>query len=109
MTLNPSAQKRAQEEIDRVVGTERLPNFDDRASLPYVEALLRETLRWRVAVPLAAPHTTADDDMYNGLYFPKGKFLSCIFDVVVHSFKPRFNCDGKRLVKSYLYVTYDNL
>ncbi|KAF8628629.1 hypothetical protein AX15_003764 [Amanita polypyramis BW_CC] len=68
IVYNPSAQKKAQEEIDRFVGTERLPNFEDRSSLPYVEALVRETLRWRVIAPYGAPHTTTDDDTYNEFY-----------------------------------------
>ena len=42
MIRNPEVQKRAQAEIDAVVGTDRLPNFDDRKSLPYVEAVFRE-------------------------------------------------------------------
>ncbi|KAG0697089.1 cytochrome P450 [Suillus ampliporus] len=46
MVLHPELQAKAQAEIDRVVGRDRLPNFDDRPALPYVEAILRETLRW---------------------------------------------------------------
>jgi len=42
MIMYPEVQKRAQAEIDAVVGTDRLPNFDDRKSLLYVEALFRE-------------------------------------------------------------------
>lgn len=53
MVLNPEVQKRAQAEIDRVVGYERLPDFDDRTSMPYVEAVLRETLRFYPIVPLS--------------------------------------------------------
>ncbi|KAF8628133.1 hypothetical protein AX15_004069 [Amanita polypyramis BW_CC] len=75
MALHPSQQKRAQEEIDRVVGTERLPTFKDRASLPYVEALLREMLRWRLVLPLGIAHCTVDDDVYNGFYIPKGSIV----------------------------------
>lgn len=45
MSLYPEVQRRAQEEIDRVVGKERLPNFQDRSSLPYVNALIDECLR----------------------------------------------------------------
>ena len=52
MVLFPEAQKRAQKEIDAVVGSDRLPGFSDRPSLPFVEALLRETLRWYPVVPL---------------------------------------------------------
>ncbi|KIO10098.1 hypothetical protein M404DRAFT_130775 [Pisolithus tinctorius Marx 270] len=54
MVLHPDVQRQAQEEIDRVVGTDRLPNFGDRPNLPYVEAILLETLRWVPAVPLGA-------------------------------------------------------
>ena len=52
MFLNPDVQARAQAEIDSVVGIVRLPVFEDRPSLPYTEAVLRETLRWHPAVPL---------------------------------------------------------
>ncbi len=52
MTLNPEAQRKGQEELDRIIGTGRLPRFEDRASLPYVEAIYREVMRWRPAIPL---------------------------------------------------------
>jgi cytochrome P450 len=52
MLQNLDVQKRAQAEIDEVVGLDRLPNFDDRPHLPYVEAVLRETLRLYPVVPL---------------------------------------------------------
>ena len=51
MLLHPAVQERAQVEIDKVVGSERLPNYSDRSSLPFVEAIMREILRWRPAVP----------------------------------------------------------
>jgi hypothetical protein len=76
VALHPDAQKRAQEEIDRVVGRERLPTFEDRASLPYIEALRRETLRWRPALPVGNAHATIADDEYNGYFFPKGMFFN---------------------------------
>ncbi|KAG1840424.1 cytochrome P450, partial [Suillus tomentosus] len=52
MVSYPHVQKRAQAEIDSVVGRDRLPTFEDRVSLPYVESVLWETLRWQPAVPL---------------------------------------------------------
>jgi cytochrome P450 len=59
MTLNPLAQAKAQEEIDRVIGMKRLPDFIDRKDLPYVEAVYRETARWYPTVPLGMPnHST---------------------------------------------------
>ena len=52
MTLFPEVQKAAQEEIDRIVGSDRLPSFADRENLPYINALVKETLRWQPVVPL---------------------------------------------------------
>jgi len=75
MALHPAVQRRVQDEIDRVVGTDRLPSFEDRDSLPLVEALLRETMRWRPVVPLAFPHTTVKDDIYKGFFIPKGALV----------------------------------
>ena len=48
----PDVQRKAQDEIDAVVGTDRLPTFSDRPSLPYIEAVYLEVLRWSVPVPL---------------------------------------------------------
>lgn len=52
MVLCPDVQKRAQAEIDSVIGRDRLPTFEDRASLPYIDAIVRETFRWQPVVPL---------------------------------------------------------
>ena len=76
MALHPAVRKRIQDEIDRVVGTDRLPTFEDRPSLPLVDAVVRETLRWRPVVPLAIPHTAIKDDVYKGYFIPKGKHIS---------------------------------
>jgi cytochrome P450 len=52
MVLYPDVQKRAQAKIDLVIGRDLLPTFEDRASLPYIDAVLRETLRWQPVGPL---------------------------------------------------------
>ena len=52
MTLHPEVQKRAQKEIDDVVGTDRLPTSTDRDRLPYCEAVMKEVFRWHPVVPL---------------------------------------------------------
>ena len=52
MVENPHVWKRAQAEIDAVIGTNRFPEFDDRSALPYVDAIVRETLRWKPVGPL---------------------------------------------------------
>ncbi|KAF8547893.1 cytochrome P450, partial [Imleria badia] len=51
MFMFPEKQKKAQEELDHVVGTERLPTFDDRPSLPYIEAIISECFRWHPTSP----------------------------------------------------------
>ncbi|KAG1753726.1 cytochrome P450 [Suillus paluster] len=75
MTLFPDAQKKAQAEIDAVVGPDRLPAFADRDSLPYTEALVKEVLRWNAVVPTAIPHRVTEDDIHNGYYIPKGSLI----------------------------------
>ncbi|KAG1849790.1 cytochrome P450 [Suillus tomentosus] len=77
MVLYPDVQRRAQAEIDSVVGGDRLPTFEDRASLPYIESVLRETLRWQPAVPLGVPHATMSDDIYDGYFIRKGTTVVC--------------------------------
>ncbi|KAI4526012.1 cytochrome P450 [Schizophyllum commune Loenen D] len=72
MILNPDVQRKAQEEIDRVVGRDRLPSFSDRASMPYLDYVLLETLRWCPVSPLGVPHKSLEDDIYRGMYIPKG-------------------------------------
>ncbi|KAF8557651.1 cytochrome P450 [Imleria badia] len=71
MVLFPEVQMRAQKEIDAVVGSNRFPEFSDRSSLPFVEAVLRETARWYPVAPLAI-HATTTEDVYEGSYIPKG-------------------------------------
>ncbi|KAG2104686.1 cytochrome P450 [Suillus discolor] len=75
MTLFPDVQKKAQAEIDAVVGPDRLPSFADRDSLPYTEALAKEVLRWNVILSSGFPHCVAEDDIHNGYYIPKGSLV----------------------------------
>ncbi|KAF9235572.1 cytochrome P450 [Melanogaster broomeanus] len=72
MILAPEAQEKAQAQIDAVIGRDRLPTIEDRASLPYVDAILRETLRFHPVAPLSVPHGVVNDDVYEGFYIPKG-------------------------------------
>lgn len=59
-----------------MVGTDRLPTFDDLPSLPYVQAVVSEALRWRpVAVLGGTPHATTADDVYKGMFIPKGSTI----------------------------------
>ncbi|PVH83171.1 putative cytochrome P450 [Cadophora sp. DSE1049] len=64
--------KAAQAEIDKVVGQHRSPTFADQANLPYIDALIKEILRWRPAAAFGVPHATSEADVYNGYRIPKG-------------------------------------
>ncbi|KAE8153917.1 cytochrome P450 [Aspergillus avenaceus] len=75
MALYPQVQRKAQEEIDRVVGTSRLPDFDDRQSLPYIDALIKEALRWHPIAPMGVPHSAIKDSVCEGYLIPKGATL----------------------------------
>ncbi|KAJ7895083.1 cytochrome P450 [Mycena leptocephala] len=72
MILFPAVQKKAQEEIDSVVGQGRSPRFEDYDALPYVQALIKEVTRWRCIAPTGVPHATTKDDVYQGMFIPKG-------------------------------------
>lgn len=73
MTCFPRVAAKAQEELDRVVGRDRSPTWSDKQNLPYCNAIIQETLRWRpVAVMGGTPHATITDDHYNGHFIPKG-------------------------------------
>ncbi|TFK48765.1 cytochrome P450 [Heliocybe sulcata] len=75
ITIFPDVQKKAQEEIDRVIGADRLPSLADRPYLPYVEALVKEAFRWHPAVPLDLAHVNTQDDIYAGYFIPKGTMV----------------------------------
>ena len=75
MSMYPEVQKRAQKEIDEVVGRSRLPGLEDRANLPYVNAVIKESLRWLPSAPLGIPHAAQADDEVHGFHIPKGAIL----------------------------------
>lgn len=75
MMLFPDVQKKAQKEIDTVVGSDRLPQFDDRDHLPYVKALVNEVFRWHPVAPMAVPHKVDEETTYGGFRIPKGAYL----------------------------------
>jgi cytochrome P450 len=52
MMTHPDIQKKAQNELDTVIGERRLPTLNDRPTLPYVEAIVKEVLRWQPVTPL---------------------------------------------------------
>lgn len=52
MAMYPVVQVKAHKELNDVIGLDRLPEVADRISLPYVEAIVKEVLRWHPVTPL---------------------------------------------------------
>jgi len=75
MMTHPHVLRKAQEEIDEVVGRHRLPSFSDRKSLPYMECILNEVWRWGCPIPLTLPHVLREDDIYKGYLIPRGSIV----------------------------------
>ncbi|PPQ88910.1 hypothetical protein CVT25_009145 [Psilocybe cyanescens] len=93
MVLYPEVQRKAQAEVDRVIGKGRLPLIEDMPDLPYVNAMIKETMRWHPIVPLseffpmatqkasliqrpiALARRVAQDDYYKGFFIPKGTLV----------------------------------
>lgn len=95
LVMNPAVLKKAQAELDGVTGGERLPAFDDRPKLPYIEALMLEVLRWNCVTTGAGQtrlhnkstcflligfvtglaHMASQDDTHNGYTIPKGTLI----------------------------------
>jgi len=72
MILNPKVMKKAQEELDQVVGKEELPDFSHKDNLPYIDALVKEVLRWSPPLPISLPNRAMQDDFYRGYSIPEG-------------------------------------
>ncbi|TFK69858.1 cytochrome P450 [Pluteus cervinus] len=109
MVMNPDIQRKAQTAIEAVVDKDRLPEFVDLEPIPYLHAVIKETMRWGPVTPLGVPHATSEDDVYRGYLIPKGTTIignswailqdETLFGADTHLFKPeRFlNEDGTAL------------
>lgn len=75
MVMYPDAHKKAQQELDSVVGPDRLPEYSDRDSLPYINAVVQEIIRWHTVVPLGVSHCVTEEDEYKGYRIPAGTIL----------------------------------
>lgn len=115
--LYPEIQKKALEELDVVTMRERLPTFEDRPRLPYIDAICKEITRWRPITPLGMPHASSEDDVYEGYFIPKGAIVAMNVWAVLHdpvmypdpdSFKPeRFiNPDGSVMEDPVLWIAF---
>ncbi|EOA87444.1 uncharacterized protein SETTUDRAFT_88393, partial [Exserohilum turcica Et28A] len=75
MAVFPDIQKKAQEELDHVIGGDRLPVTSDKANLPYIETVVKEAHRWHPVVPMGVPHCCMEEDSISGYRIPKGAIV----------------------------------
>jgi len=71
----PQVLKRAQAEVDSVVGRDRLPSLEDKDNLPLIRSVVLEVQRWRPVSPLPEPHVLTEDDVFDGQFLPKGSIM----------------------------------
>ncbi|KAJ8468878.1 hypothetical protein ONZ51_g9347 [Trametes cubensis] len=105
LSLHPDVQRKAQAELDAIIGPHRLPDFEDRESLVYIDAIVKESIRWHNVVPLGVGHCITEDDEFQGYFLPAGAVLVPNVWSVMHNpqiypnpeqFNPdRFIRDGK--------------
>jgi cytochrome P450 len=72
LVQHPEVQERARAELDAVCGEDRSPTWADFSRLPYINMIVKETMRWRPVTPLSFPHALNQDDWVNGYLLPKG-------------------------------------
>lgn len=70
LLLNPAVCSQAQTDIDRVVGGNRLPTFEDRAGFRYIDFIVQEVYRWALLSPVGIPHRSLKADVYRGMFLP---------------------------------------
>ncbi|XP_068105615.1 cytochrome P450 2F2-like isoform X3 [Hyperolius riggenbachi] len=68
----PEVENKIREEIDRVIGRDRLPEMDDRLNMPYTQAVMHEVQRFSDIAPLDLPHLVTKDVQFRGYFIPKG-------------------------------------
>lgn len=76
LTAYPEVRQKAWEEINRVVGTSRSPSFEDEENLPYIRAIVKETMRIRPVTTIGSPHYTTAPIVYKDMYIPANSIVA---------------------------------
>ncbi|XP_030850604.1 cytochrome P450 2U1-like [Strongylocentrotus purpuratus] len=89
-------QRKIQEELDHVIGRDRMPSLEDKPNLPYTQAFLAESLRYGCAGPLGVPHGAKEDTKLRGYDIPKGTVIvanlyAVLYDPKVFPEPDKFN------------------
>nr|XP_002722342.1 cytochrome P450 2B4 [Oryctolagus cuniculus] len=81
---HPDVTEKVQAEIDRVIGPKRLPALEDRAKMPYTDAVIHEIQRYSDLTPIGVPHSVIKDTHFRGYHLVKGTAVYPIMSSVLH-------------------------
>ncbi|XP_048186018.1 cytochrome P450 2F2-like isoform X1 [Perognathus longimembris pacificus] len=104
----PKIQARVQEEIDKVVGRSRQPTLEDRAAMPYTDAVIHEVQRFADVIPMNLPHRVIKDTEFQGFLIPRGTDVITLLNTVhydpsqfktPHEFNPEHFLDANQSFK----------
>ncbi|XP_052618894.1 cytochrome P450 2B1-like [Peromyscus californicus insignis] len=88
MLKYPHVAEKVQKEIFQVIGSHRLPTLEDRAKMPYTEAVINEIQRFSDLIPIGVPHRVTKDTLFQGYLLPKNTEVYPILSSALHD--PRY-------------------
>ncbi|XP_059161774.1 cytochrome P450 2D15-like [Physella acuta] len=83
----PDVQEKIHREIKEQIGALRMPNIQDKTRLPYLAAVINETLRLSSILPFAVPRSCSTDTEISGYKIPKGSYICPNLSSVLHDEK----------------------
>ncbi|XP_011807890.1 PREDICTED: cytochrome P450 2A13-like isoform X2 [Colobus angolensis palliatus] len=69
---HPEVEAKVHEEIDRVIGKNQQPKFEDRVKMPYMEAVIHEIQRFGDVIPMSLARRVIKDTKFRDFFLPKG-------------------------------------